>query len=144
MKKHTLITFAILLVAGTSVLVADEAHTGPQKDPKENFVVESYQVYIEGTTLFTSTIIHSQAKSGWSQSTFSIGYQRDNAELSSWTFTPILTLPDIENDSYIVKFHSGTIVVTKKKSGREVVKLHLEALAPDCSQTSNSSSTSGL
>ncbi len=125
-----LLNFAILLVAGISVLVADEAHTRPQKDPKENFVVEAYEVYIPGTTLFTSTIVHTQLKSGWSQRTCSIGYQRQNAELTSWTFTPILTLPAIENDSYVVNSSEGAISVTTKLGGKEVVKLNLEALAP--------------
>lgn len=111
-------------------LFINTALTQPQNDPNENIVVASYVVSIDGTTLFTHTIIHSQPKSGRSKHKCSIGYSRENSDQSTSTYTPILILPDIENDSYVVNFTDGIIDVKTKLGNKEILKLHLEVLAP--------------
>lgn len=83
---------------------------------------------IAGTSLSICHALPSKAEPGKSTPPSVIGYKRESAERS--TFTPVLTLPHLQNDRYAVKFAKGSIFVKTKNDGNDVVELNLENLAP--------------
>lgn len=83
---------------------------------------------IEGTTLSFCHALPSEKEPEKSASPSVIGYKRVSAERS--TFTPVLSMPHLQNDRYVVKFAKGSIFVKTKNHGNDVVELNLENLAP--------------
>jgi len=83
---------------------------------------------IEGTTLSICHALPSAREPEKSAPLSVIGYKRESEERS--TFTPVLSLPHLENDRYVVKFAKGSLFVKTKSHGEDVVELNLENLAP--------------
>ena len=83
---------------------------------------------IDGTTLSICHALPSETEPEKSAPSSVIGYKRESAERS--TFTPVLSLPYLQNDRYVVKFAKGSILVKTKNHGNYVVGLNLENLAP--------------
>ena len=83
---------------------------------------------IEGTTLSICHALPSAREPEKSVPLSVIGYKRESEERS--TFTPVLSLPHLENDRYVVKLAKGSLFVKTKSHGEDVVELNLENLAP--------------
>jgi hypothetical protein len=83
---------------------------------------------IEGTTLSICHALPTAREPEKSAPLSVIGYKRESEERS--TFTPVLSLPHLENDRYVVKLTKGSLFVKTKSHGEHVVELNLENLAP--------------
>ena len=80
-----------------------------------------------------------QSISGWTGHSCSVGLMRagEDRHISGKdvedrsTFTPIISLPFLQNDEYMVRFTGGKIVITTSRGGKDVVELNLEGTAPN-------------
>ncbi len=85
---------------------------------------------IPGTVLCTSDTFSEDLKEGWTRHKCSIGYQQFNDDRKEWTFVPVLDLPSLKNDRYIVTCRNGVLTVKTAKGKSLVVALNLKNLAP--------------
>ncbi|MGJ8644739.1 MAG: hypothetical protein ACSHX9_15130 [Luteolibacter sp.] len=83
---------------------------------------------IEGTTLEMQSTREEQELTGWTRHSCVLGYRReDEGELG---FVPVLTLPPLENDQYLVTAEGGTISITTAKGKQTIAEFHLANIAP--------------
>jgi hypothetical protein len=83
---------------------------------------------IGGTTLEMKSTREEQELTGWTRHTCAIGYMQEGEKGD--VFVPVLALPPLENDQYLVVAVGGTISITTAKGKQTVADFHLANIAP--------------
>jgi len=121
----------ILSIVLLGLLTAGYAEDDPDNRLMKHLVsVGRFVSNIEGTILLTDDTFSESEEEGWTRHECRIGYRRFSQGGKDTTFVPVLELPALKNDRYVVACRVGVLTVTTAKDERLVVALNLENLAP--------------
>jgi hypothetical protein len=112
-------------------LAAAFTQGSPEKNPKNGLVsVGCYVSDVAGTTLRREDTHTEGIEEGWTKDDCRIGYEQSSSDGKSTKFVPVLKLPVLKNDHYVVACREGVLTVTTAKDKSLVVALNLMNLAP--------------
>lgn len=123
MKFTPAITF--LAVAIGSALVSARGDEFSKRGEKKPMAIGMQMQHL-GHGLWVSGSFQSQV-SGWSEHRCSIGYQEATGPQST-RVVPIIKLATLTNDSYVIKIEEEELIVSKKASGKEVMRINVKHL----------------
>lgn len=83
---------------------------------------------LDGTILWRSDSSTSPKDSDDATRNCTIGYMTADGEKE--LFVPVLTLPALENDSYVTTVADGVLKITTQKAGKMVLNLNLRNFLP--------------
>lgn len=107
--------------------------TNATEPPKDKRVVHTTWTGIEridGSILMRSDINTRLKKSKNYTNTCTVGYIADPTDNKKNEFVPVLALPAIKNDAYVIKVVDEQLRVTTKNSGNMVATFYLRNLVP--------------
>ena len=85
---------------------------------------------ISGTVLSTYESIEHTSDDKWTRHKFSIGRHIFSPDGSTSTFTPLFSFPPLENDWYEVKLVETELLVSLRKTQKQVLSISLSELDP--------------
>lgn len=127
MPKAPLIAFLSLFLVSASYGQEPDA-APPVKEPRAPVSIWFGFEEIDGTTLNMKSTREDQELTGWTRHTCVLGYMQEAGKGEE--FVPVLALPGLENDQYLVAAEGGTISITTAKAKRTVAEFHLANIAP--------------
>jgi len=102
----------------------------PPKDNREINTIWTSMDQIDGTVLIRSDVSTGPERSKNYTRTCTIGYMTAKTDSKEGEFIPVLSLPSLKNDDYMIKVIDGELKVTTKNAGNMVVTLNLRNLVP--------------
>ena len=123
MKFTPTITF-LAVVIGTS-LVSARGDEFSKRDAKKPIAIGMQMQHL-GHGIWVSGSFKSQ-DSGWSEHNCYIGYQEATGPQST-RVVPIIKLAALTNDSYVIKIEGDELIVSKRASGKEVMRIDITHL----------------
>jgi hypothetical protein len=122
-------TLAICTLISVFVIFCTNAEESP-KDKREVNTIWTSMERIDGTVLMRSDVSTGPEGSKNFTRTCTVGYNTATTGNKEGEFVPVLALPSLKNDAYIMKVADGELRVTTKNAGSMVVTLNLRNLVP--------------
>jgi|688.fasta_scaffold492824_1 hypothetical protein len=122
-------TLAICTLISVFVIFCTNAEE-PPKDKREVNTIWTSMERIDGTVLMRSDVSTGPEGSKNLTRSCTVGYKTAPTGNKEGEFVPVLALPPLKNDAYIMKVADGELRVTTKNAGSMVVTLNLRNLVP--------------
>ena len=123
----TLVFFTLISVFANFLANAEE----PLKDKGEVISLSTGMDQIDGTNLMRCDVTSGPIGSKNYTSKSTVGYLTASIDKNKkGEFVPVLALPYLKNDVYVIKVANGELMITTKNSGSMVVSLNIKNLVP--------------
>ncbi|MGJ8655831.1 MAG: hypothetical protein ACSHX6_05210 [Akkermansiaceae bacterium] len=121
MKPKTPIIFATIILIFLSSILAYADKSGP-------FSIGIYNTRIPNTTLIAQSTYQQNMKTKDRTHNCVVGYERDKED--GTVFIPIIGLPQLTNDTYVIKCEKGVLKVTTTKDAKFIMSIDISSIAP--------------